>query len=77
MSGVNTSLSDEIYRAPGFSTHFSHLEGAFKKSYLSVSVFSVFQAAKSGLKSQVHHKFRLTNLYLRLTFFSRLKNFQT
>ena len=25
MSGVNTSLSGEIYGAPGFSTHFSHL----------------------------------------------------
>ena len=37
----------------------------------------MIQGAKSGLKNQVHHKFRLTNLYLRLTFFSRLKNFQT
>ena len=26
MSGVNTSLSGEIYGAPGFSTHFSHLD---------------------------------------------------
>ena len=35
------------------------------------------QGAKSGLKNQVPYKFRLTNLYLRLTVFSRLKNFQT